>query len=167
MARRHLELAVRDSGPGIPTADLPRIFEPYRQAHRGRKGSGLGLAIVKELVEAHAGSIVVDSDRGKEPASPSAFRRLRHSHETPCPRPDAGSSLCGMRCGRLAPRQPEGRSESAQLVARADELVRQGATRPGTRSLRAGRRHAGAGRCARARALQSRAAYVDPSERTP
>lgn len=61
----HLELAVRDSGPGIPAADLPRIFEPYQQAHRGRKGSGLGLAIVKELVEAHAGSIVVDSDEGK------------------------------------------------------------------------------------------------------
>jgi len=61
----HLELAVRDSGPGIPAADLPRIFEPYQQAHRGRKGSGLGLAIVKELVEAHAGSIVVDSDERK------------------------------------------------------------------------------------------------------
>ena len=64
-AATHLELAVRDSGPGIPTADLPRIFEPYQQAHRGRKGSGLGLAIVKELVEAHDGSIVVDSDEGK------------------------------------------------------------------------------------------------------
>jgi signal transduction histidine kinase len=64
-AATHLELAVRDSGPGIPTADLSRIFEPYQQAHRGRKGSGLGLAIVKELVEAHDGSIVVDSDEGK------------------------------------------------------------------------------------------------------
>jgi signal transduction histidine kinase len=64
-AATHLELAVRDSGPGIPAADLPKIFEPYQQAHRGRNGSGLGLAIVKELVEAHEGSIVVDSDEGK------------------------------------------------------------------------------------------------------
>jgi len=64
-AATHLELAVRDSGPGIPTAALPKIFEPYQQAHRGRKGSGLGLAIVKELVEAHDGSIAVDSDEGK------------------------------------------------------------------------------------------------------
>jgi signal transduction histidine kinase len=60
-----LELSVRDDGPGIPTADVSRIFEPYQQAHRGRKGSGLGLAIVKELVSAHGGSIGVDSVEGK------------------------------------------------------------------------------------------------------
>jgi signal transduction histidine kinase len=64
-ATTHIELAVRDTGPGIPAADLPRIFEPYQQAHRGRKGSGLGLAIVKELVGAHGGSIAVDSEEGK------------------------------------------------------------------------------------------------------
>ena len=60
-----LELSVRDDGPGIPAADVSRIFEPYQQAHRGRKGSGLGLAIVKELVSAHGGSIGVDSVEGK------------------------------------------------------------------------------------------------------
>jgi signal transduction histidine kinase len=60
-----LELSVRDDGPGIPAADVSRIFEPYQQAHRGRKGSGLGLAIVKELVSAHGGSIDVDSVEGK------------------------------------------------------------------------------------------------------
>jgi len=59
------ELTVRDSGPGIPAADLNRIFEPYQQAHQGRNGSGLGLAIVKGLVEAHGGSISVDSEEGK------------------------------------------------------------------------------------------------------
>jgi len=64
-ATTHLELSVRDDGPGIPAADVPRIFEPYQQAHRGRKGSGLGLAIVKELVAAHGGSIGVDSEEGK------------------------------------------------------------------------------------------------------
>jgi signal transduction histidine kinase len=61
----HVELAVRDTGPGIPAADVARIFEPYRQAHSGRKGAGLGLAIVKELIAAHGGSIRVDSEEGK------------------------------------------------------------------------------------------------------
>jgi signal transduction histidine kinase len=61
----HLELSVRDDGPGIPSADVARVFEPYQQAHRGRKGSGLGLALVKGLVSAHGGSIGVDSVEGK------------------------------------------------------------------------------------------------------
>lgn len=61
----HLEMAVRDDGPGILAADLHRIFEPYQQAHHGRKGSGLGLAIVKELVSAHGGTITVDSEEEK------------------------------------------------------------------------------------------------------
>ena len=64
-AGTHVEMAVRDNGPGIPAADLHRIFEPYQQAHQGRKGSGLGLAIVKELVSAHDGTIVVDSEEEK------------------------------------------------------------------------------------------------------
>jgi len=64
-AEAHLELAVRDDGPGIPAQDAARIFEPYQQAHRGRNGSGLGLAIVKELVSAHGGTITMDSEEGK------------------------------------------------------------------------------------------------------
>lgn len=64
-AGAHVGLAVRDNGPGIPATDISRIFEPYEQAHRGRKGSGLGLAIVKGLVEAHGGSIGVESEEGK------------------------------------------------------------------------------------------------------
>jgi signal transduction histidine kinase len=64
-AGAHAELAVRDTGPGIAPEDLGRIFEPYQQAHRGRKGSGLGLAIVKELVDAHGGSVHVESRLGE------------------------------------------------------------------------------------------------------
>ena len=64
-AGAHVELMVRDTGAGIPKTDLNRIFEPYHQAHSGRKGSGLGLAIVKELVSAHGGSIQVDSEEKK------------------------------------------------------------------------------------------------------
>jgi signal transduction histidine kinase len=64
-AGTQLELVVRDNGPGIPAADIHRVFEPYQQAHQGRKGSGLGLAIVKELVSAHGGTIAVESEEGQ------------------------------------------------------------------------------------------------------
>jgi two-component system, NtrC family, sensor histidine kinase GlrK len=60
-----LELSVEDTGVGIPTADMARIFDPYTQAHRGHGGTGLGLTIVKGLVEAHAGSVVVESEEGR------------------------------------------------------------------------------------------------------
>jgi signal transduction histidine kinase len=60
-----VELRVTDTGVGIPTEALPRIFDPYRQAHAGRNGSGLGLAVVKGLVEAHGGRVEAESEVGK------------------------------------------------------------------------------------------------------
>ena len=64
-AGNHLELQVRDTGVGIPPEALASIFEPYRQAHGRRQGSGLGLAVVKGLVEAHHGTVSVDSAPGE------------------------------------------------------------------------------------------------------
>jgi|GEM_PF-1001686 len=58
-------LVVEDTGVGIPAAQLPHVFEPYRQAHRGNGGTGLGLAIVKGFVEAHGGRVWVDSREGQ------------------------------------------------------------------------------------------------------
>ena len=59
------EIVVTDSGAGIPSDFLPWVFEPFRQADasstRVYDGLGLGLAIVKQLVEAHGGTISVDS----------------------------------------------------------------------------------------------------------
>lgn len=59
-----LELAIEDTGVGIPADALPWIFEPYRQAHGTRKGTGLGLAVVKGLVEAQGGTVSVRSEVG-------------------------------------------------------------------------------------------------------
>lgn len=60
-----VEVAVADTGLGIPADALPRIFDRYQQAHPGRGGTGLGLAIVKAFVEAHGGSVRVESEEGK------------------------------------------------------------------------------------------------------
>ena len=65
-----VELTVRDTGAGIDPAFLPRIFDAFAQAAPGagpradasaRAGLGLGLAIVRNLVEAHGGSVRVES----------------------------------------------------------------------------------------------------------
>ena len=62
-------LAVADTGVGIPAADRERIFERfYRTAVARRQaiqGTGLGLTITKAIVEAHHGTIAVDSDEGR------------------------------------------------------------------------------------------------------
>ncbi|MET0286908.1 MAG: ATP-binding protein, partial [Polyangiales bacterium] len=57
--------AVRDTGPGMPAADLPHVFDRFWQARKtARQGAGLGLAIAKGLVEAHGGRIWVESTEG-------------------------------------------------------------------------------------------------------
>jgi len=62
-------LGVRDSGAGIAPKDLPYVFERFYRGDESRQqedgASGLGLAIAKSLVEAHGGSISVESMYGK------------------------------------------------------------------------------------------------------
>jgi signal transduction histidine kinase len=60
-------LRVRDNGPGIPAEHLPRLFDPFFTAKEG--GTGLGLALAKKIVDAHGGSIEVES----EPARGATF----------------------------------------------------------------------------------------------
>lgn len=61
---KHVRFAVLDTGPGIPPEELPHLFQRFYQTRdnaQKHKGLGLGLSICKGLVEAHGGSIWVES----------------------------------------------------------------------------------------------------------
>jgi len=62
-------IAVKDHGRGIAEQHLPRLFERFYRADKGRGdkdgGTGLGLSIVKHVAEAHKGSVSVESNPGK------------------------------------------------------------------------------------------------------
>jgi signal transduction histidine kinase len=62
----NVHFRVQDTGPGIPPALMPHLFDRYWQEKNGdRRGSGLGLFIAKGIVEAHGGRIWVESEAGK------------------------------------------------------------------------------------------------------
>jgi len=52
---------INDRGPGIPEADMERLFQPFTQGDeaRGGEGSGLGLAIIKRIVDSHGGRVIL------------------------------------------------------------------------------------------------------------
>jgi signal transduction histidine kinase len=68
-SKNMIAITVKDTGIGIPEADMPRLFTEFFRAANAREkeelGTGLGLAIVKEIVEAHQGRITVDSRPGR------------------------------------------------------------------------------------------------------
>ena len=70
--RRHADmvrLSVRDTGSGIPEAELPRVFERFHRIEgtpgRTFEGTGIGLALIQELVRLHGGAIAVHSVLGE------------------------------------------------------------------------------------------------------
>jgi NtrC-family two-component system sensor histidine kinase KinB len=69
---------VSDTGAGIPAAFLSRIFEPFFRlpGRRNETGAGLGLAIVKEIVDAHGGTVGVESREGKGSDFSFTLRRV-------------------------------------------------------------------------------------------
>ncbi|MBV8472987.1 MAG: response regulator, partial [Hyphomicrobiales bacterium] len=74
MDQDHFVLTIRDTGVGIPAAEMPRLFERFHRvagvAGRSQEGSGIGLAFVQELVRLHGGSVTAESRLGEG----SAFR---------------------------------------------------------------------------------------------
>jgi signal transduction histidine kinase len=60
----HVEICVRDNGPGIPEDIKDRLFEPFVTSGKNG-GTGLGLAIAKSIIEAHGGHISCESKRGQ------------------------------------------------------------------------------------------------------
>jgi signal transduction histidine kinase len=63
----HAVLKVRDTGVGIAPDEIPRIWDRLFRGDRSRteRGLGLGLSLVKAIVEAHGGTVTVESDAGK------------------------------------------------------------------------------------------------------
>lgn len=60
-----IEIAVRDTGNGIPAGDLPRLFERFYRGSSAQAGTGLGLSIARNLARLHGGDIRVISEVGR------------------------------------------------------------------------------------------------------
>jgi signal transduction histidine kinase len=60
-----LTIRVRDQGPGVPAAELERVFEPFYRVESSRNrdsgGSGLGLSIARDVAQAHGGSLTLQN----------------------------------------------------------------------------------------------------------
>jgi two-component system, OmpR family, phosphate regulon sensor histidine kinase PhoR len=67
--KQELLIQVRDNGPGIPLVDQPHIFERFYRVHKDRSrdagGTGIGLSIVKHTVQAHGGTVDLESRPGE------------------------------------------------------------------------------------------------------
>ena len=67
-AAKTIEITIDDDGPGIPDAELPRVFQPFYRVEDSRNrdtgGTGLGLAIAQSIVQAHGGELTLANRSG-------------------------------------------------------------------------------------------------------
>jgi PAS domain S-box-containing protein len=82
----HVELAVSDTGTGIPAEEIPNLFKRFHRVHgahgRTYEGSGIGLALVDDLVKLHGGTIRVESTLGAGSTfTITVFKGFRHLPE--------------------------------------------------------------------------------------
>jgi two-component system, OmpR family, sensor histidine kinase KdpD len=62
--QEHVEVRVSDRGPGIPSEDRERVFEPFVRRNGQQPGAGLGLSIVRAIVAAHGGEVRIETAPG-------------------------------------------------------------------------------------------------------
>ncbi len=75
-------IQIEDSGPGIPSGDIDRIFEPFFRGSRpSEEGTGLGLSIVKRTIDRLEGSVVLENITGAEQTGLRATVRLLAADE--------------------------------------------------------------------------------------
>ena len=65
MSRTMVTVAVRDTGVGMPQADVQKAFQPFFTTKEVGKGTGLGLFLSRETVVAHGGSLTLESESGR------------------------------------------------------------------------------------------------------
>jgi signal transduction histidine kinase len=61
----HITIEIEDNGPGIPDVIKDKILQPFFTTKKGTQGTGLGLSITNDIVKAHGGSMVIDSQPGQ------------------------------------------------------------------------------------------------------
>src|SRR6202035_3849573 len=112
-------LSVCDDGVGIPLSDQPHIFERFYRVHKDRSrdagGTGLGLSIVKHTVQAHGGSISVQSSPG---AGATFVMYLPVSQNCPRPPLALGGSLAPSLRGLKVPNRTTASLALSPTIAR-------------------------------------------------
>ena len=101
-------ISVSDSGPGVPPADRPRVFEPFwrgtDQQASGAPGAGLGLAIARQIARAHGGDI----DLAESPSGGALFRITLPRTRTPSGTKNADNDLTRSRASAATRQTPHG-----------------------------------------------------------